>query len=777
MTCRLYSLNPEPVSSSKKGSRNGKFRPKTFSGHRSPVIAAYWSQDEKTIYTVSKDGACFVWEGKEEDEEEVDQDDSEEEEEPMEIDEQKKKTEFQSIATTRWGLKSRNYFNQTGTRVVCSTLHASTSLLCVGFSSGIFSLYSLEDLANPIHTLSISNESINTVSFDESGEWLSFGCSNSGQLLVWEWRSESYILKQQSHSSSHGMNCFAYNSDGSLGATGGDDSKIKLWDMSSGFCIATFEDHSSTITALEFSSNQVLFSASLDGTIRAYDLIRFRNFRTFSAPKSVQFSSLAIEPSGEILVGGGNDSFEIYMWEVRSGKIIEILNGHTGPISSLKFSPNGNGTLISCSWDKSIRIWETFRRSANTEPIGLSSDGLSLTIRPDGKEIAVATLDGNLSFFDIETLTQTGVIQCRLDISGGRKQDDKITRNSTVNSANFRSIVYSADGNCVLAAGNSNFICLYDVREKVLLKKFLVSQDEDLDGIRDKLDSRKLTEAGPVSSLNHDENELELTAQERIDKTLPGAQSGDMSKRKTLPISLTKCIRFSPTGRSFSAATTSGLLVYSLDSNGGLSSTNNSFDPLELDIDLTPENVRKASKKGESLVAIVGAIRLGEGEDEKQLLMECYEETDVDDIELITGLLPINYSITLLRLISKRLVTNGQSQTTSHVTEKSLDKLKKRNNGIISSPHLEFHLIWLKSILNVHGQVLRSRSTSTAASASKASSNSSTLIQSNNIAPTLRLVASALNNVKDGIKKVSEENGWKMLYLWGAMGFEGEESL
>jgi periodic tryptophan protein 2 len=45
-----------------------------------------------------------------------------------------------------------------------------------------------------------------------------------------------------------------------------------------------------------------------------------------------------------------------------------------------------------------------------------------------------------------------------------------------------------------------------------------------------------------------------------------------------------KCIRFSPTGRAFSVATTEGLVTYSLD-------TSVSFDPFELDIDITPENI------------------------------------------------------------------------------------------------------------------------------------------------------------------------------------------
>ncbi|BAT95993.1 hypothetical protein VIGAN_08285400 [Vigna angularis var. angularis] len=69
-------------------------------------------------------------------------------------------------------------------------------MVVVGFSNGVFGLYQMPDFVC-IHLLSISREKITTAVFNELGNWLTFGCTKLGQLLVWEWRSESYILKQQ----------------------------------------------------------------------------------------------------------------------------------------------------------------------------------------------------------------------------------------------------------------------------------------------------------------------------------------------------------------------------------------------------------------------------------------------------------------------------------------------------------------------------------------------------------------------------------------------------
>lgn len=48
--------------------------------------------------------------------------------------------------------------------------------------------------------------------------------SGMGQLLVWEWQSESYVFKQQGHFNN--MASLAYSPDGQYIVTGGDDGKV-----------------------------------------------------------------------------------------------------------------------------------------------------------------------------------------------------------------------------------------------------------------------------------------------------------------------------------------------------------------------------------------------------------------------------------------------------------------------------------------------------------------------------------------------------------------------
>lgn len=51
---------------------------------------------------------------------------------------------------------------------------------------------------------------------------------------------------------------------------------------------------------------------------------RYRNFRTFTSPQPVQFSSLAVDCSGELVSAGAQDSFEIFLWSMQTGRLLEV---------------------------------------------------------------------------------------------------------------------------------------------------------------------------------------------------------------------------------------------------------------------------------------------------------------------------------------------------------------------------------------------------------------------------------------------------------------------
>lgn len=83
--------------------------------------------------------------------------------------------------------------------------------------------------------------------------------------------------------------------------------------------------------------------------------------------------------------------------------------------------------MASVSWDKTLRIWDAIERGSAHETIELTADGLCVTFKPNGQEVAVATLDGQITTFDIKTSSQLATIEGKNDLGSGRSDTDLIT--------------------------------------------------------------------------------------------------------------------------------------------------------------------------------------------------------------------------------------------------------------------------------------------------------------------------------------------------------------
>lgn len=308
-----------------------------LSGHRAKIIGVFYSSDNEQIYTVATDGAVFTWQfeygdriviSKEDSVDAVGEDDeksgSSEEESDGNDEDEEKEEKTSKVLTKRggmWKLKEREFLWDSQTEISSASFNPKTNLLVVGFTTGIFGLYSMPNCQN-IHKLSVSHNSINSVDINSTGEWLAIGSKSLGQLLVWEWQSESYVIKQQGHM--YGLNALDFSSDGMYIATGGEDSKVKVWNVSSGFCFVTFSKHLGPVTGVKFTgkgTGKAVISSSLDGTVRAYDLVRYQNFRTLTTPTPVQLTSLAVDSSGEMVCAGALDPFQIFVWSLQTGRV------------------------------------------------------------------------------------------------------------------------------------------------------------------------------------------------------------------------------------------------------------------------------------------------------------------------------------------------------------------------------------------------------------------------------------------------------------------------
>lgn len=690
MTARVHPLQSQ-----------NEFYGAILSGHREKIMGCWFSDDLSVVYTISKDGALYTWTFSEETANE-----------PMNKNYKRSKRESAAVGDhihnkrskatlPKWKIATRNYFNQPDHAKVSSChFHQKKGIMLVGFESGVFGLWEMPDFIN-IHTMTIAKSKLTATSINADGEWLVFGCAKTGQLMVWEWQSETFVMKQTGHKGN--MSCISYSQDGQHIATGGDDGLVHLWNTSSGFCVVSFEDHEQAVTGIQFARRgQVIFSSSLDGTVRAFDLIKFKNFRVFAAEESsIQFSTLAVDPSGEIVCAAGKDDFQIYMWSVQTGKLINVLAGHGAPISSLTFASdrNGGSTLVSSSWDKTVRLWNVLGTGEAEETFDHQSEIVTVAASPDGKYLATSTLDGHINFWDVAQGKLIGSIDGKRDLSVGRKSSDRRTADSLRQQSFFTSLTFSNDGLGILASGKSRHVCLYDFRSRMLLKRFTITSNQSLDGIKEMLNSKNMSEGGPLDQIDETGNNSDL--EDRLDKSLPGARRSDKSERQIkdkYEVNV-KDIEFAPSGRSFGCATTEGLLIFSLDDTIV-------FDPYDLEIDITPDTILEIVATADYTRALVMALRLGES----SIVNKVYNSIPIINIPLVARDIPKKHLERMLWFIVTK-IGNKPFNDQSVISSNEREHLNNDNHGNKKyQQNLQLHMLWSLNLLKSHAEYFRDNS-------------------------------------------------------------------
>ena len=150
------------------------------------------------------------------------------------------------------------------------------------------------------------------------------------------------------------INSIILLNDGKL-ASAGDDSTIKIYDLSTFSLLYSLNDHFARVTCLaQLPTNNFLASASFDTSIRLWDLNKKKCVLQLCEHDSWVLCLLILKDKR--LVSGSGD-YTIKIWNVIKGRTQITLNGHKSIINCLAQN-NENENLISSSDDKSIKIWD-----------------------------------------------------------------------------------------------------------------------------------------------------------------------------------------------------------------------------------------------------------------------------------------------------------------------------------------------------------------------------------------------------------------------------------
>jgi WD40 repeat protein/tRNA A-37 threonylcarbamoyl transferase component Bud32 len=117
-----------------------------------------------------------------------------------------------------------------------------------------------------------------------------------------------------------------------------------------------------------------------------------------------QASAVDYRPDGKQLASAGgklSEPGDIKIWEVRTGKLLKTLSGHTNVITALAYHPD-KPILASSSYDKTIKLWDL---NAGKEIItlrGHTDNVYHIAFSPKGDKLASASHDRSVRVWDYE---------------------------------------------------------------------------------------------------------------------------------------------------------------------------------------------------------------------------------------------------------------------------------------------------------------------------------------------------------------------------------------
>jgi WD40 repeat protein len=181
----------------------------------------------------------------------------------------------------------------------------------------------------------------------------------------------------------------AFTPDGSMIATGCDDSAVRLWDATTGELLRTLRGHTDRVYSVSFG-NGMLASASWDTTARIWD-VRTGETRHELRRHTGRLWTAAFGPAGDVLATAGDD-LVIRLWEPTSGRHLHTLTGHTRGVWSVRFSPSGE-LLASGGDDGTVRLWSLAAEAPATRAVLLGLPEGWAALAPDGRY----KLDGDVA--------------------------------------------------------------------------------------------------------------------------------------------------------------------------------------------------------------------------------------------------------------------------------------------------------------------------------------------------------------------------------------------
>jgi WD40 repeat protein len=208
-----------------------------------------------------------------------------------------------------------------------------------------------------------------------------------------------------------GIGTLAVSPDGNLIAAGfgvptyhhPDFEQVAMaWNLTTGTS-HVLSGHFNNIPSVAFSHDgKLLATAGDDQQVKLWSVPGWKNIQMLRGTE--RFKAVAFSPDGRWIATGG-DSGTITIWETSSGDHLRQLRGHSNAVQHLEFSLDGR-TLASASWDSTVKLWDPVS-GRETRTLRDHDDWIScLAFSPDGLTLATGSFDATIRLWEAAPLSE-----------------------------------------------------------------------------------------------------------------------------------------------------------------------------------------------------------------------------------------------------------------------------------------------------------------------------------------------------------------------------------